>query len=117
MKSGLYACAGASATASAAACAKRFDEPITNRSKVYLGLMPATCARGASACGRTTGSSAPSETTRRTDRSVPVASLNAARIRPAKCPSIHSRVKSLGTATTSVSPVTSTPQASPNQLR
>ena len=40
MKSGLYACAGASATASAAACAKRFDEPITNESKVYLGFMP-----------------------------------------------------------------------------
>jgi hypothetical protein len=38
MKSGLYACAGASATASAAACAKRFDEPITKRSNVYFGL-------------------------------------------------------------------------------
>src|SRR6266850_1813538 len=33
MNSGLYACAGASATASAAAWAKRFEEPITNRSK------------------------------------------------------------------------------------
>src|SRR5919201_286318 len=32
MKSGLYACAGASATASAAACAKRFEEPITESS-------------------------------------------------------------------------------------
>src|ERR1044072_7404122 len=40
MKSGLYACAGASATASAAACAKRFDDPITNESKVYFGFSP-----------------------------------------------------------------------------
>src|SRR5262245_14950673 len=38
MKSGLYACAGASATARAAACAKRFDEPMTKRSKVYFGF-------------------------------------------------------------------------------
>src|SRR5205823_3358865 len=42
MKRGLYACAGASATASAAAWAKRFDEPITNESNVYFGLTPAT---------------------------------------------------------------------------
>ena len=39
MKSGLYAWAGASATASAAACANRFDEPITNESKVYFWLI------------------------------------------------------------------------------
>ena len=39
MKSGLYACAGASATASAAACANRFDEPITNESNVYFGFI------------------------------------------------------------------------------
>src|SRR5918993_590194 len=38
MKSGLYACAGASATASAAAWAKRLDDPMTNRSNVYFGL-------------------------------------------------------------------------------
>ena len=33
MNSGLYALAGASATALAAACANRFEEPITNVSK------------------------------------------------------------------------------------
>ena len=52
MKSGLYAWAGASATASAAACAKRFDEPITNESKVYFGLIPATSVRTAVDLGR-----------------------------------------------------------------
>ena len=47
MKSGLYACAGASAIASAAAWAKRFDEPMTNESKEYFGLMLADpSARG-----------------------------------------------------------------------
>src|ERR671932_541113 len=46
MKSGLYACAGASATASAAACAKRFDDPMTNESKVYFGLIPTASGRG-----------------------------------------------------------------------
>ena len=40
MKSGLYAWAGASATASAAACAKRFDEPMMNVSNVYFWLSP-----------------------------------------------------------------------------
>src|SRR5437867_439550 len=44
MKRGLYACAGASATARAAAWAKRFDEPITNRSNVYLGFIPESIA-------------------------------------------------------------------------
>jgi hypothetical protein len=34
MKSGLYAFAGASATANAAACAKRFEEPMTKVSKL-----------------------------------------------------------------------------------
>src|ERR1019366_8182483 len=38
MKRGLYALAGASATATAAACAKRLDAPITKLSKLYLGL-------------------------------------------------------------------------------
>ena len=38
MNSGLYALAGASATATAAACANRLLEPMTNVSKVYLGL-------------------------------------------------------------------------------
>src|SRR5882724_4418511 len=38
MNSGLYALAGASATATAAACANRLLEPITNVSKVYFGF-------------------------------------------------------------------------------
>ena len=38
MNSGLYALAGASATATAAAWANRFDWPMTKLSKVYLGL-------------------------------------------------------------------------------
>src|SRR5215831_14998099 len=38
MNSGLYAFAGASATATAAACAKRLLDPMTNVSNVYLGL-------------------------------------------------------------------------------
>ena len=63
MKSGLYACAGASATASAAAWAKRFDEPITKESKVYFVLKPPLSGRFAAAgCARshaaTTSSSA-----------------------------------------------------------
>src|SRR5439155_163177 len=38
MNSGLYALAGDSATATAAACANRFDEPMTNVSNMYFGL-------------------------------------------------------------------------------
>src|SRR5689334_21960399 len=38
MSSGLYARPGASAAATAAACAKRFDEPITKLSKTYFGF-------------------------------------------------------------------------------
>ena len=38
MNSGLYAFAGDSATATAAAWANRLDEPMTNVSKVYFGL-------------------------------------------------------------------------------
>src|SRR5919204_5592307 len=117
MKSGLYAWAGASATASAAACAKRFDEPMTNESKVYFGLSPLSlCLRGGAAdaaavsCGRLA-------TVSRIFRSWPVASRAAAPIRPRKCPSIHSRVKSFGTEITSVSSVSSTPSASANHVR
>ena len=50
MNSGLYACAGASATASAAACAKRFDEPITKRSNVYFVFRPDSLIRCAGGC-------------------------------------------------------------------
>src|SRR3982751_3610269 len=45
MKSGLYAWAGASATASAAAWANRLDEPMTNESKVYFALKPPLSGR------------------------------------------------------------------------
>ena len=38
MKSGLYALAGASATATAAACANRLDWPMTKLSNAYFGL-------------------------------------------------------------------------------
>src|SRR5918995_4020498 len=38
MNSGLYAWAGPSATASAAAWAKRFDDPMMKRSNVYFGF-------------------------------------------------------------------------------
>ncbi|GGK61078.1 hypothetical protein Ppa06_24970 [Planomonospora parontospora subsp. parontospora] len=38
MNSGLYALAGASATATAAAYAKRLLEPMTKVSKVYFGF-------------------------------------------------------------------------------
>ena len=51
MKSGLYACAGASATASAAAWAKRFDDPITKESNVYFGLIPAISLRRVTSIG------------------------------------------------------------------
>ena len=49
MNSGLYALAGASATATAAAWANRLDEPMTNVSKVYFGF-----SRAGSALGRGT---------------------------------------------------------------
>ena len=52
MNSGLYALAGDSATATAAAWANRLDEPMTNVSKVYFGLSrlpPSPGGRGRSA--------------------------------------------------------------------
>ena len=93
MKSGLYACAGASATASAAAWAKRFDEPITNRSNVYFGLDPAAeparSGAGRSAARRprrpaaAAGRAAPAlGTVSCTRRSWPVASLTAGADQP-----------------------------------
>ena len=42
-KSGLYEWPGSSATASAAACAKRLPAPITNCSKVYFGFSRSPC--------------------------------------------------------------------------
>ena len=117
MNSGLYACAGASATASAAACAKRFDEPITKRSNVYFVFRPDSLIRCAGGCV-TSGTPAPvSATVNWIRRCWPVASRTAARINSRKCPSIHSRVKSLGTASTNVSSVTSVPSTSPNHVR
>src|SRR5580704_15466034 len=46
MNRGLYALAGASATATAAACANRLLDPMTNVSNVYLGLSRAWVGRG-----------------------------------------------------------------------
>ena len=45
MNSGLYALAGASATATAAACAKRLDAPMTKVSKRYFGFSRASARR------------------------------------------------------------------------
>ena len=56
MNSGLYERAGLSATESAAACAKRFDAPMTNWSNVYRGfsdvVLPRPCVRLRGAGGR-----------------------------------------------------------------
>src|SRR6266508_5481705 len=123
MKSGLYACAGASATARAAACANRFDDPITNRSKVYFGFIPEStdplpaCLGMLSAAGIGVSIGVRSLTERAMRRSWPVTSRTAAPIRPRKCPSIHSRVKSLGTPRTKASSERSAPPASANQVR
>src|SRR6476659_853379 len=119
MKSGLYAWAGASATASAAACAKRFEEPITNESNVYFGFMfwpPAGSRRSVSALS---GRSAPSTSVTASwiRRSRPVASPTAALIRPMKWPSIQSRVKSFGTASTNSSSFSSSPSTWSNHVR
>src|SRR5580765_2729610 len=122
MKSGLYACAGASATASAAACANRFDEPITNESKVYFGFMPAfgelsseERLGGGATLGRSSGLGLATVSAIR--RSCPVTSRTAAEMKPRKWPSIHSLVKSFGTPITNVSSVSSLPLAPPNHVR
>src|SRR5256714_11091071 len=121
MKSGLYAWAGASATASAAACAKRFDDPITNRSNVYFGFIPESSDPAAACLGATSGrgmsTGIRSLTDSATRRSWPVTSRTAAPISPRKWPSIHSRVKSLGTPRTNASSESSAPSASANQVR
>ncbi len=49
MNSGLYALAGVSATAKAAAWAKRLDCPITNESNTYLGFSRAELSHSESA--------------------------------------------------------------------
>src|SRR6266852_7418009 len=121
MKSGLYACAGASATASAAACAKRFDEPITNRSNVYFGFIPESSEPAPDRFGASAGAGVAagirSVTERATRRSWPVTSRTAAPIKPRKWPSIHSRVKSFGTPRTKASSESSAPSASANHVR
>src|SRR5712691_9380570 len=130
MKSGLYACAGASATASAAAWAKRFDEPITKESNVYFALKPPLSGRPgmrSTTAGPGSGSSpssssmllfpaACSATRSSSGRSAPVTSRIAAPIRPRKWPSIQSRVKSFGTPRTKQSSESSRPVTSPNQV-
>src|SRR5690349_19347968 len=101
---------------------------MTKESKLYFVLSPAVAARdattssgngvtpagtwGAGAGGASLGSTA-SCTLRSTP---PPASRAAARIRSRKCPSIHSRVKSLGTVITRASPSTVAPPSSPNQV-
>src|SRR5215210_2348948 len=118
MKSGLYAWAGASATASAAAWAKRFEEPITNESKVYFAFSPTLCgSRRCWASAAAAGSPTTSLTESWTWRSWPVASPTAARIRPMKWPSIQSRVKSFGTASTNSSSLRSSPSTWSNHVR
>src|SRR5665811_816446 len=126
MKSGLYARAGRSATARAAACAKRFEEPMMKRSKVYFGLTPvgevqtslrSTSSRtGSGAVDSVTSASRGSATESRTPHSCPTRSFTVARRRSRKCPSIHSRVNSLGTDTTKKSSFSSLPPAAPNQV-
>src|SRR5918911_1094194 len=90
---------------------------MTNESKVYFELRPLSlCLRGGSA-DVVTVSRGLSATVSRMRRSCPVASRAAAPISPRKWPSIHSRVKSLGTEMASVSSVSSTPSASANHVR
>ena len=100
---------------------------------MYLGLIPATSLRVFSECGAITsagsgltalgtafegcgGGTADSTTRSWTRSSLPLASLTAARIRSRKWPSIHSRVKSFGTATAKVSSSRDAPSTSPNQV-
>ena len=126
MKSGLYAWAGASATASAAACAKRFDEPMTKLSKVYFGFvragsdsspLPGIDAPASSPARLDHGCRVPSATVSTTRTSRPSTSRAAARTKPRKCPSIHSRVKSFGTTTENASSRRAPPRPpSPNQV-
>src|SRR5215216_784680 len=112
MKSGLYAWAGASATASAAACAKRLDEPITNESNVYFGFSPPEGVRAGgvidddepvSAAATASLGSRSVLTASRTGRSSPVSSRTAAWTSPKKWASIQFRVKSFGTVRTTAS--------------
>src|SRR6185503_2626352 len=112
-------CAGASATASAAACAKRFDEPITNESKVYFGFMfwPPAASRGCASAGSLRSPPSVSATASWIRRSRPVESPTAALIRPMKWPSIQSRVKSFGTASVNSSSFNSSPCTWSNHVR
>ena len=57
MNSGLYALAGDSATATAAAWANRLDEPMTNVSNMYFGLsrLPPVSAPGSRRSSRPPG--------------------------------------------------------------
>ena len=92
---------------------------MTNRSNVYFGFSPGSVSRGCeSSTGATTAArESDSSTRKRTDSSESLASLTAARTRLPKCVSIHSRVKLLGTATTSSPFEIATGRASPNQVR
>ena len=88
---------------------------------MYFGFIPESAAPperpfGASA-GAGVAAGIRSVTDRATRRSWPVTSRTAAPIRPRKCPSIHSRVKSLGTPRTKASSESSAPSASANHVR
>src|SRR5215210_66776 len=125
MKRGLYAWAGASATASAAACAKRLDEPMTNESNVYFGFSPPEGVRAGGVTedepvSAATAASLGSRwvlTASRTGRSSPVSSRTAAWTSPKKWASIQFRVKSFGTVRTTASSETSPPSTWSNQVR
>src|SRR5262245_20613678 len=126
MNSGLYAWAGASATASAAAWAKRFDEPMTKRSNVYFGLSSTSGpsrkdgsgsrTRGDSDAGRGRSAGGCSATENETTSSRPTESRAALETKPWKWLSIQSRVKSFGTATSSEPSLRERGSAWPNQV-
>src|SRR5439155_1093894 len=77
---------------------------------------PAAACLGATS-GRGMSTGIRSLTDSATRRTWPVTSRTAAPISPRKWPSIHSRVKSLGTPRTNASSESSAPSASANQVR
>ena len=97
MKSGLYALAGASATASAAACANRFDEPMTNVSNVYFGFRPSTRRGSQLEFGRGRPLVLAPNLDRTGARRRATSRADVSRSER-KCSSIQSRVKSFGTS-------------------
>src|SRR4051794_3342125 len=115
MNNGLYDWAGASATASAAAWAKRLLPPMTKTSKVYRGLMPDRSAdsgaagssgststtSGIAAAASSAWAAATASATATRSSTTSSCSEAAASSRLPKCPSIQVFVNSFGTPTTS----------------